>query len=239
MLTTLLLALLAQLTPTVLDGAYSDAQVARGKVAYTAYCSACHGSAFEGVSAPTIVGDRFIERWREGTLDPLYDFIRERMPFGQPAGAKRISDSEYLDILTYVLKGNGYPTGPAELTRETVTKVLLLGKNGRQPVPDGSLVVAVGCLTQRDGRWILSNATEPARTRNDATSTPAELKASTAMTLGALSFRLADLDAVPDFMPEMHQGHKMQAKGFLVRQPNAERINLSSIDMLDSTCSTQ
>jgi hypothetical protein len=31
----------------------------------------------------------------------------------------------------------------------------------------------------------------------------------------------------------------MQAKGFLVRQPNAERINLSSIDMLDSTCSTQ
>jgi len=239
MLGALLVALLAQQTPTVLDGAYSDAQVARGKVAYTAYCSSCHGSAFEGVSAPTLIGDRFIERWRESALDVLYNFIRERMPFGQPAGSKRISDAEYLDILTYFLKGNGYPTGPAELTSETATKVLLVGKNGRQPVPDGSLVVTVGCLNQRDGRWILSNATEPARTRNDAISTPAELKASAAMTLGTLTFRLADLDAVPDFMAEMHTGHKMQVKGFLVRQPNAERINLSSIEMVGSTCPHQ
>jgi hypothetical protein len=28
----------------------------------------------------------------------------------------------------------------------------------------------------------------------------------------------------------------MQAKGYLVRQPDAERINLSSIEMLAPTC---
>jgi len=42
--------------------------------------------------------------------------------------------------------------------------------------------------------------------------------------LGTLIFRLADLDAVPDFAPDSHKGHKMQAKGYLVRQPGAERI---------------
>jgi hypothetical protein len=28
----------------------------------------------------------------------------------------------------------------------------------------------------------------------------------------------------------------MQAKGYLVRQPNAERISLSSMEMLDANC---
>ena len=46
----------------------------------------------------------------------------------------------------------------------------------------------------------------------------------------------ADLEAVPDFTPAAHMGHKMQAKGYLVRQPNAERISLSSMEMLDSKC---
>src|SRR5712691_13113095 len=79
---------------TVLDGVYSDAQAKRGQAFYTTHCSACHGNALEGVSAPPLTGNRFIERWREGMLDPLYDFIRQRMPFGRPANAKPIPDSE-------------------------------------------------------------------------------------------------------------------------------------------------
>src|SRR5438309_665789 len=93
---------------TVLDGVYSDAQVTRGEASYTATCSACHGKALEGVSAPQLTGNRFIERWREGTLDGIYNFIRERMPLGRPPNAKPIPDGEYLDILTYILKVNGY-----------------------------------------------------------------------------------------------------------------------------------
>jgi hypothetical protein len=82
----------------------------------------------------------------------------------------------------------------------------------------------------------LSRATEPFRSRQEDTPDPAELKASSATALGTLSFFLADFEAVPDFMPSAHNGHKMQVKGFLVRQPNAERISLTSIDMLDSSC---
>ena len=222
---------------TVLDGVYSDAQAGRGHTLYTAHCSACHGNALEGISAPSLTGNRFIERWREGMLGPLYDFIRERMPFGRPANSKRILDNEYLDILTYVLKGNGYRSGDSELTPGLLGNVMLVGMSGRQPVPDGAHVVTVGCLTKAgEDLWILSSATEPARTPTETTSNPADLKTSLQKKLGTLTFRLSDLEAVPDFSPSAHDGHKMQAKGFLTRQPNAERISLSSMEMLDSTC---
>src|SRR5580700_4681059 len=151
---------------TVLAGVYSEAQEKRGQALYTAVCSGCHGNALEGVSAPELTGNRFIERWREGTLDGIYGFIRERMPLGRPANAKPIPDNDYLDILTYVLKVNGYRPGPDELTPGPLGSIMLVGKNGPQPVPDGALVLTVGCLFQiREGLWGLSSATEPARTR--------------------------------------------------------------------------
>jgi hypothetical protein len=114
---------------------------------------------------------------------------------------------------------------------------MFVGKNGPQPVPDGALIITVGCLSQpREGVWVLTSATEPVRTRTSTTSTAAELKVSSQRSLGGLSFRLSDLEAVSEFTPAAHAGHKMQVKGFLIRQANAERISLSSIEMLDSAC---
>jgi hypothetical protein len=223
---------------TVLDGVYSEAQAVRGHDFYTAVCSSCHGPALEGISAPALKDDRFIERWREGMLDSLYDFIRERMPFGKRASDKPIPDAEYLDILTYNLKVNGYRAGDSELAAGLVGNILLVGMNGPKPVPDGSHVITVGCLVPAaDGAWVVSSATEPARARQEDASRPAQLKSSSEKKLGILTFRLADLEAVQDFSPSVHSGHKMQVKGFLVRQPNAERISLTSIEMLDSRCS--
>lgn len=227
----------SQTRRTIVDGVYSEAQSTRGKGLYTAVCSGCHGIALEGISAPELTGNRFIERWREGTMDGIYNFIRERMPLGRAANAKPIPDRDYLDILTYILKLNGYRSGQGELTPGVLGSVMFVAKNGPQPVPDGALVITVGCLSQtNDGVWILVSATEPVRTRTETTSTPAELKTSAQKNLGNLVFRLSDLEAVPDFVPDQHEGHKMQAKGYLVRQPNAERIGLSSMEMLDSAC---
>jgi hypothetical protein len=222
---------------SVLDGVFSDAQARRGQAAYTAHCSTCHGDALEGVSAPELTGKHFLERWREDTLDTVYNFIRENMPFGRAPDAKRIPDNDYLDILTHILNVNGYRSGATDLRPDLLENVMLVGKDGPQPVPDGSLVITVGCLSQsRDGVWVLFNATEPVRTRRSTTSAPAELSASSQKRLGALIFRLADLEAVPNFAPDSHKGQKMQAKGYLTRQSKAERISLSSIAMLDSAC---
>ena len=222
---------------TVLDGVFSEAQAKRGQAAYAAHCSVCHGDALDGVSAPELTGNRFLERWREDTLDTIYNYIKDNMPLNRAPDAPRIPESDYLDILTHILNVNGYRSGPGDLTADLIGKVVLIGKNGPQPVPDGSLVITVGCLSQnRDGVWLLFNATEPARTRRSTASTPAELSASSQRPLGSLIFRLADLEAVPNFTPDSHRGHKMQAKGYVVRQPRAERINLSSIEMLSAEC---
>jgi mono/diheme cytochrome c family protein len=222
---------------TVLDGVFSEAQAKRGQAAYTSHCSVCHGDALDGVSAPALTGNRFIERWREDTLDTIYNYIKDNMPLNRAPGLPRIPDSDYLDILMHILNVNGYRSGADDLTPDLIGRVILVGKNGPQPVPDGSLVITVGCLSQsREGVWLLFNATEPVRTRRSTASTPAELAASSQRPLGTLIFRLADLEAVPNFTPDSHKGHKMQAKGYVVRQPRAERINLSSIEMLSAEC---
>jgi len=221
---------------TILDGVYSDAQAGRGKASYKAACSACHGNALEGISAPALTGDHFLERWREDALDSFYNFIKDNMPPRRPADV-RMPDSSYLDIVTYILKMNGYRSGANKLAPDLLGRVTVVGKNGPQPVPDNALVITVGCLSQtREGVWILYQATEPARTRSETTSTPEELNVSSQKSPGTLSFRLADLDAVPDFAPDAHKGHKMLAKGYLVRQPNAERIRLSAMELLDTHC---
>src|SRR5262245_5472418 len=221
---------------TILDGVYTEMQSLRGQNSYAVLCAACHGKALEGVSAPELTGNRFIARWREGTLDGIFDFIKQRMPLGRSANAPKIPDNDYLDIVTYILKANEYRSGDTDLVPDLLSKVLFVGKNGPQPVPDGALVITIGCLSQSsNGTWILTSAVEPARTRSE-TSSPAEIKTSAQRALGSLVFRLSDLEAVPAFVPETHSGHKMQAKGYLVRQPNAERISVSSMESLDSTC---
>jgi len=222
---------------TVLDGVYTEQQAARGKTSYTAVCSVCHGKSLEGISAPALTGDRFIERWREGMLDGFYDFIRQNMPPGRQGRPGPIPDHDYLDILTYILNMNGYRGGTTELTPDLLGSVMLVGKNGPQPVPDGSLVTVVGCLSEaNDGLWTLSNATEPVRARASTSTTPEELQASSRKTSGSLVFRLTDFEAVAVFVPGAHKGSKVQVKGYLVRQTNAERIGLSAVDVLDSVC---
>jgi mono/diheme cytochrome c family protein len=212
---------------TVLDGLYSETQAARGEAAYKATCSVCHGSGLDGVSAPALTGERFIEHWREGPLSSFYNFIRERMP---PMRSAPVSGVNYLDIVTYILKVNGYPAGARELVSDHLEDVMFVGKNGPQPVPDGSLILTAGCLAQTgEDRWILTNATEPVR---------AEFKGSSQKNLGSLSFRLTDFEAVPGFEPATNKGHKVQVQGYLVRQPNAERISLTSIELAanDTNC---
>ena len=91
----------------------------------------------------------------------------------------KVSDRNYLDILSYIFKINGYRAGPSELTPDLLGRVMFVGKSGPQSIPDGALVITAGCLSQdQDGTWILDSATEPVRTREEITSTPAELKRS-------------------------------------------------------------
>jgi hypothetical protein len=64
-----------------------------------------------------------------------------------------------------------------------------------------------------------------------------EVKAAEATTAGKFTFQLANFGYIgPDFVPDDHADQKMLVKGMLVRQPNAERINLTSITMVAANC---
>ena len=109
--------------PAVADdavGMYSEAQAARGERLYETHCSACHGGKLEGKTAVPLSGDGFSSRWAdlEHSVDDLLYITRTLMPYSDPGS---LSKHEYLDIVTYILKVNGYPAGSSDLPLDTKT----------------------------------------------------------------------------------------------------------------------
>ena len=218
----------AQSAATVLDGVYTTEQAARGRQAYGDSCMACH----EGIDqdGPDLKGSAFVDRWRGDTLNVLFTQIRTNMPGNRPGG---LSDNTYVDILAFLLEGNGFPAGSKELTADVIRSVQLVGKDGAKPLPSMTVVRVVGCLTSGpNDTWVLTNASEPVRSRSINETTPDELKDSAAGALGTQSFRLQN---VPDGVGAT-KGHKVQAKGVLIRQYKNDRINVTSLETVAPSC---
>ena len=101
----------------MLDGIYTDAQAARGAAAYAQNCAACHGASLGGLGeAPALSGAQFISDFNGLTVGDLFDRIRTTMPLNNPAALSR---DQYADILSFILKSNGYPAGQKELNRRS------------------------------------------------------------------------------------------------------------------------
>jgi quinoprotein glucose dehydrogenase len=216
---------------TVWDGVYTQAQAARGRAAYELNCAQCHDSG----EAPSLVGDAFMRAWFEDSLDVPLRKMRDTMPADAPGS---LAVATYVDILSFLLEESGFPGGTGELapTADLLAGILVVGKGGPGgPVPNFSLVLVVGCLAKgADSSWRLTNATEPVRTREVGDSSPASLKAMESRPLGSHGFRI--LDVPSPGAGEALVGHKVQAKGFLTRQPDADRLNLTSLQSLGGTC---
>jgi cytochrome c5 len=93
---------------------YNEPQAARGALVYEQYCTSCHGAQLQGNPAAPLVGAPFQSRWMDGqhTLDDLFYIVRTQMPYNAPAS---LSKQQYIDVLAFVLKANGFPAGGAEL----------------------------------------------------------------------------------------------------------------------------
>jgi mono/diheme cytochrome c family protein len=217
---------------TVLDGVYTDAQARRGAEAYQNSCGKCHEGA--DVDGPPLTGDPFIDRWREDSLASLFGFIKANMPQDAPG---KLAEPAYRDIVAYLLQANMYPVGGQELTAETLSSTELVGHSGPQPLPTNSLVRVVGCFAAGNGgSWMLNRAAEPQRTREPDHSTAEELRGSAAKALGTQTFRLDSLEDLTLIHPETFAGHKVQAKGVLIRQPNNDRIHVASLETVATAC---
>ena len=208
---------------TVWDGVYTADQAKRGGAVFAVRCISCHSTGFERTG--------FVERWREDRLSGFFYFISTYMPRDNPGSAKQ---SEYLDIAAYIMSNNDLPAGAQELTYEELTNIQVQRKDGPAPLPDGSLVRVVGCLTQAsDNSGTRTRASAPAHTRSRESSSGLERKVSEAQPFGTNTFPLAYINA---FMPDVHKGHKVEAKGDLDRMPDGDRIRLSALQTVAPNC---
>jgi cytochrome c5 len=216
---------------TVWSGVYTEEQAGRGEARFNESCTGCHGGG--GSNAPTLSTgeDAFLEDWGEDYLVSLFDRLRGTMPARAPGS---LSDQSYLDLVGFMLDMNGFPAGLAELTLDMLPNVRVEGRNGPGPVPDFSLVEVVGCLESGAEGWLLNEATELARTRDPASSTEAEL--------GLLDLRAPGTDTYELIYmypsPGPFVGHKVEVKGFLIREAEPDQINVSSFASISDSCGT-
>jgi mono/diheme cytochrome c family protein len=94
---------------------YTDAQADAGQTVFASQCAICHGDKLEGKVGPALAGEQFlsVSQYQELTAGFLYKTISRQMPKNAPGS---LSKTQYLDVLAYILKVNGYPAGPRQLT---------------------------------------------------------------------------------------------------------------------------
>src|SRR3984893_16518471 len=102
------------------SGGYTSAQASRGATVYTQYCTQCHGANLQGESGPALSGQVLRAAYGGGTAAQLYDFISRQMPQNNPAS---LSQAQYLDVTSYVLSRNGFPSGNTPLTTASLSQV--------------------------------------------------------------------------------------------------------------------
>ena len=105
----------AQGKTSVWDGAYSEAQAARGKDEYEYNCGNCHIHDLSGDSikdVPPLATNDFLSKWYGKSVKELLDYITQNMPQDSRGslGAKT-----YADVTAYILKTNMFPAGAQPL----------------------------------------------------------------------------------------------------------------------------
>lgn len=119
-----------QKTVSQQGGVYTDAQAQRGQTLYAGKCASCHGAQLEGASSTPLLGSRFLAKWGQGNhnVDELYYITRTQMPYG--AGGT-LTEQQYIDIIAYILKANGFKPGGRELsTNEALLKQIRIEPQG-------------------------------------------------------------------------------------------------------------
>jgi S-disulfanyl-L-cysteine oxidoreductase SoxD len=93
---------------SILHGAYTAAQAARGQTVFSNTCGNCH-------STSEFSGAPFQRKWANQPVFTFFDHVRSSMPLDNPGGLSR---AEYAAVLAYILRLNAYPEGAAELPTE-------------------------------------------------------------------------------------------------------------------------
>lgn len=105
----------AQVSRTVRDGVFTDAQAARGEGLYQKQCASCHGKGLEGAQAPPLIADVFISHWHRQPVSELAKKIRNTMPADAPGV---LTPQQSADLVAHILKSGGFPAAGTELASD-------------------------------------------------------------------------------------------------------------------------
>ena len=207
---------------TVWDGVYTEAQAARGQMAFGPNCAGCHALAAEG-KAP-LVGDAFWKSFSQKTVADLLEFTSANMPNGTPGS---LNESTYADIVALILKSNGFPAGSTELGRKTIADVQIVPKNGSAELPADALARVIGCLARSGSDWVVTNATNPERAERAVPGGEDATRPLGTHTM-ALKFVVTKLDALA--------GSRVAVSGLLIGAGGADGINVTTVSRVAPKC---
>jgi len=125
-------AAVAQSADSTAAGTYSDAQAERGAEIFSKVCLECHARV--DMSNPD-----FRLKWGGQSTFDLFKNIATTMPDGDPG---TLPMQEYTDVVAYILKLNGIPSGAAELVSDSA--VMSRAKLVLPPPAGGALLGSRG-----------------------------------------------------------------------------------------------
>ncbi|MDD2704279.1 MAG: cytochrome c [Acidocella sp.] len=91
---------------------YTDAQATAGSTVFSDNCAMCHGADLTGAAGPALIGQAFAAPGSNYTVGAIFSEIAEQMPAGQPGS---LSQTQYEQVMAYILKENGFPSGSTAL----------------------------------------------------------------------------------------------------------------------------
>ena len=97
---------------TTVQGVFSEEQATRGEDVFYNICAECH---FE-----EDFGGPFIQSWVGASVQDLVDEIVATMPEDNPGG---LPAEQYVDVVVFMFKLNGMPTGEDELPADGLDAV--------------------------------------------------------------------------------------------------------------------
>lgn len=86
---------------SVLRGVFTEEQAAKGDTEHQTNCTTCHGT-------EKYTGEAFTKAWVGRTAFDLFDQLKATMPDDNPGS---LSVQQYVDIIAYIFKSNGFPAG--------------------------------------------------------------------------------------------------------------------------------
>lgn len=98
-------------------GTFTAQQFERGEALFQQQCAICHGVELDSAAAPALIGPTFRKGWSlmGANVAELFNRISTTMP---PRQGGRLAESQYLDILAYVLGRNNVLQGSEALKND-------------------------------------------------------------------------------------------------------------------------